>query len=191
MDRYGARRSRPEIRPPRRPGRRSPSKAGGEILSQDQSPHDRAWRDGMSPPRPQGVGEGTAAEPGLVPHEVGEGTAAEPGLVPHEVGEGTAAEGGGRGWSSPPCQASLKGSVPHDRREWGKVPPPKAGVGGGSVPHAKRARKDQSPMRSMGEGTAAEGGGRGCVERIRFLRRFLADNSSNRTGRGNTVAPCG
>src|SRR5690606_22632128 len=98
MDRYGARRSRPEIRPPRRPGRRSPSKAGGEILSQDQSPHDRAWRDGMSPPRPQGVGEGTAAEPGL---------------VPHEVGEGTAAEGGGRGWISPPCKASLKGSVPH------------------------------------------------------------------------------
>src|SRR5690606_12717662 len=161
MDRYGARRSRPEIRPPRRPGRRSPSKAGGEILSQDQSPHDRAWRDGMSPPRPQGVGEGTAAE------------------------------GGGRGWISPPCKASLKGSVPHDRREWGKVPPPKAGVGGGSVPHAKRARKGQSPTRSMGEGTAAQGGGRGCVERIRFLRRFLADNSSNRTGRGNTVAPCG
>src|SRR5690554_3640107 len=95
------------------------------------------------------------------------------------MGEGTAAEGGGRGWISPPCEA------------WGKVPPPKAGVGGGSVPHAKRARKDQSPMRSMGEGTAAEGGGRGCVERIRFLRRFLADNSSNRTGRGNTVAPCG
>src|SRR5690606_8081069 len=75
-----------------------PQQSRGRNLEPGSVPHDRAWRDGMSPPRPQGVGEGTAAEPGL---------------VPHEVGEGTAAEGGGRGWISPPCKASLKGSVPH------------------------------------------------------------------------------
>src|SRR5690606_25881995 len=80
---------------------------------------------------------------------------------PQGVGEGTAAEGGGRGWISPPCKASLKGSVPHDRREWGKVPPPKAGVGGwisppckaslkGSVPHAKQGGRYRRRRRGGG-----------------------------------------